>query len=128
MMLEKPSIMETFLFSSIRYESELHNHTVVHYDASVLPTNETRPLETRSNFIRQSGARPDNYEITYTKSNQQPWVKRSDKSCLVTYNSISEIDKSKVIRMWWFQHIVYDVFHMSVLINFCCFIQGSKHS
>src|SRR6185436_19485638 len=62
MLLDKPSRMEASILSSVRYESELHNHTVVHYDSSVLPGNETEPLRTRSNFIEQYGARPDNYE------------------------------------------------------------------
>ncbi|MCY4393841.1 MAG: FAD-dependent oxidoreductase, partial [Rhodospirillaceae bacterium] len=62
MMLDRPTFMESWLLSSIRYESELHNHTVVHSDASVLPDNEVRPLATRSNHIEQYGARPDNYE------------------------------------------------------------------
>ncbi|MCY4393836.1 MAG: FAD-dependent oxidoreductase, partial [Rhodospirillaceae bacterium] len=62
MILDKPTLLESWLLSSIRYESELHNHTVVHSDASVLPDNEVRPLATRSNHIEQYGARPDNYE------------------------------------------------------------------
>lgn len=128
MMLDRPGLLETFLLSSIRYESELHNHTVVHSDASVLPGNETRPLETRSNFIEQYGARPDNYEITYIMHNQQPWAKKSDKPCLVTYNPISRIDPAKVIKTWWFQHIVHDVFHVAVLVNLFRFIQGRKHA
>jgi predicted NAD/FAD-binding protein len=127
MMLDKPSMLEAFLLSSIRYESELHNHTVVHYDTSVLPDNPTQPLQTRSNFIEQYGARPDNYEITYIMHNQQPWAKRSDKPCLVTYNPITEIDKRKILRTWWFQHIVHDVFHISVIINLFRLIQGRKH-
>ena len=92
MMLDEPSFLESFLLSSIRYESELHNHTVVHSDASVLPDNEVRPLQTRSNHIEQYGVRPDNYEITYIMHNQQPWANRSDKPCLVTYNPVSSID------------------------------------
>ena len=47
-MLDKPTLLESFLLSSIRYESELHNHTVIHSDASVLPDNEVKPLDTRS--------------------------------------------------------------------------------
>jgi uncharacterized protein len=128
MMLDRPSFLEAFILSSIRYESELHNHTVVHYDASVLPNNETEPLKTRSNYIEQYGARPDNYEITYIMHNQQPWANRSDKPCLVTYNAISKIDESKIIKKWWFQHIVHDVFHVSVLMNLFRFIQGRRRS
>lgn len=128
MLLDKPGILESFILSSIRYESELHNHTVVHSDASILPNNETEPLTTRSNYIEQYGARPDNYEITYIMHNQQPWAKRSDKPCLVTYNPISNIDKNKILKTWWFQHIVHDVFHVSVLIHLFRFIQGRKRS
>jgi hypothetical protein len=69
MILDQPSFLEAFILSSVRYERELHNHTVVHYDASVLPNNETEPLATRSNFIKQYGARWDNYEITYIMHN-----------------------------------------------------------
>ena len=128
MMLDRPSVLEAFILSSIRYESELHNHTVVHHDASVLPVDETEPLDTRSNYIEQYGARPDNYEITYIMHNQQPWAKRSDKPCLVTYNPISKIDERKVIKTWWFQHIVHDVFHIAVIINLFRLIQGRKRS
>jgi len=128
MMLDKPGFLEAFILSSIRYESELHNHTVVHHDASVLPNNETEPITTRSNYIEQYGARPDNYEITYIMHNQQPWANRSDKPCLVTYNPISKIDPNKIIKTWWFQHIVHDVFHISVLVNLFRFIQGRNRS
>ena len=64
MALDKPTFFEAWLLSSIRYESELHNHAIVHSDASVLPDNAAEPLATRSNHIAQYGARPDNYEIT----------------------------------------------------------------
>ena len=128
MLLDKPGFLEVWILSSIRYESELHNHTVVHYDGSVLPNNETEPIQTRSNFIEQYGARPDNYEITYIMHNQQPWAKRSDKPCLVTYNPISKIDSKKVLRTWWFQHIVHDVFHVAVLVPMFRLIQGKKRS
>ena len=74
MILDRPTLLERYILSSIRYESELHNHTVVHSDAAVLPDNEAMPLETRSNHIEQYGARPDNYEITYIMHNQQPWA------------------------------------------------------
>ena len=113
MLLHDPTRLENSLLSSIRYESELHNHTVVHSDASVLPESEVQALDTRSNHIEQYGARPDNYEITYIMHNQQPWAKRSDKPCLVTYNPISPIDEGKVIRKWWFQHVVHDVRHIA---------------
>ena len=95
MILDNPTMLERYILSSIRYESELHNHTVVHSDASVLPDNAVKPLTTRSNHIEQYGARPDNYEITYIMHNQQPWANRSDKPCLVTYNPISEIDEEE---------------------------------
>ena len=68
--------------------------------------------------------RPDNYEITYIMHNQQPWVSRSDKPCLVTYNPISEIDREKIIGRWWFQHIVHDIRHVALLIHLFRFIQG----
>ncbi len=128
MMLDEPSFLERYILSSIRYESELHNHTVVHSDASVLPDDEVRALETRSNHIEQYGSRPDNYEITYIMHNQQPWAKRSDKPCLVTYNPISEIDDEKVIRRWWFQHIVHDVRHVAWIVPLFRFIQGRRGS
>jgi len=128
MMLDEPTFLERYLLSSVRYESELHNHTVVHSDASVLPDDEVRALETRSNHIEQYGARPDNYEITYIMHNQQPWAKRSDKPCLVTYNPISEIDDDKVIERRWFQHIVHDVRHVAWLVPLFRFIQGKRGS
>ncbi|MDE2943192.1 MAG: FAD-dependent oxidoreductase [Gemmatimonadota bacterium] len=128
MMLDEPTFLERYILSSIRYESELHNHTVVHSDASVLPDDEVRALETRSNHIEQYGARPDNYEITYIMHNQQPWAKRSDKPCLVTYNPISEIDDEKVIERQWFQHIVHDVRHVAWLVPLFRFIQGKRRS
>ncbi|MDE0106445.1 MAG: FAD-dependent oxidoreductase [Bryobacterales bacterium] len=128
MILEKPTFLESYLLSSIRYESELHNHTIVHSDASVLPENDVAPLATRSNHIEQYGVRPDNYEITYIMHNQQPWANRSDKPCLVTYNPISHIDEEKVIKKWWFQHIVHDVFHVSFLIHMFRFVQGKKRT
>ena len=128
MILDKPTMLERYILSSIRYESELHNHTVVHSDSSVLPDNEVKPLETRSNHIEQYGARPDNYEITYIMHNQQPWVNRSDKPCLVTYNPISEIVGQKIIGRWWFQHIVHDVRHIAWLIHLFRFIQGKRRT
>ncbi len=128
MLLDKPTFLERSILSSIRYESELHNHTVVHSDASVLPDNEVKPLTTRSNHIEQYGARPDNYEITYIMHNQQPWAQESDKPCLVTYNPISPIDESKVVKNWWFQHIVHDVRHVAVTANIFRFIQGKRRT
>ena len=44
MILDRPTMLERYILSSIRYESELHNHTVVHSDSSVLPDNEVKPL------------------------------------------------------------------------------------
>ncbi|WP_419929494.1 FAD-dependent oxidoreductase [Candidatus Poriferisocius sp.] len=128
MMLDKPTALERYLLSSIRYESELHNHTVVHYDSSVLPDNEAKPLTTRSNHIAQYGARPDNYEITYIMHNQQPWVSRSDKPCLVTYNAISPIDEDKIVKKWWFQHVVHDVRHVALIVNLFRLIQGKRRA
>ena len=128
MMLHQPTYLEGAILSSIRYESELHNHTVVHSDASVLPESDVKALDTRSNHIEQYGARPDNYEITYIMHNQQPWAKRSDKPCLVTYNAITPIDESKIIRKWWFQHVVHDVRHIAVLVQLFRFIQGKRRT
>ena len=128
MMLDKPSFLERWLLSSIRYESELHNHTIIHSDASVLPDTDVKELDTRSNHIEQYGARPDNYEITYIMHNQQPWAKRSDKPCLVTYNPISRIDEGKIIKKWWFQHIVHDVRHVTLLVPMFRFVQGKRRT
>ena len=126
MMLDRPTLLESWLLSSIRYESELHNHTIVHSDASVLPDSDVRALDTRSNHIEQYGTRPDNYEITYIMHNQQPWAKRSDRPCLVTYNPTSPIDESKIVLKRWFQHIVHDVRHIAILIHLFRFIQGRR--
>ena len=128
MMLDEPTFLERFLLSSIRYESELHNHTVVHSDASVLPDSDVKALATRSNHIEQYGTRPDNYEITYIMHNQQPWAHRSDKPCLVTYNPISRIDEAKIVKKWWFQHIVHDVRHVAVLIHLFRLVQGKRRT
>ncbi|MYB33768.1 MAG: NAD(P)-binding protein [Gammaproteobacteria bacterium] len=128
MLLSEPNFLERWLLSSIRYESELHNHAIVHSDASLLPDNEVKVLETRSNHIEQYGARPDNYEITYIMHNQQPWANKSDKPCLVTYNPISEIDKTRIIKRWWFQHIVHDVRHIALTIHLFRLIQGRRRS
>ena len=58
--------------------------------------------------------------------NQQPWAKRSDRPCLVTYNPIQKIDESKIVKRWWFQHVVHDVLHTVVLLNLFTLLQG-KH-
>ena len=128
MALDKPSFLEGWLLSSIRYESELHNHAIVHSDASLLPDNAARPLETRSNHIEQYGARPDNYEITYIMHNQQPWAKGSDKPCLVTYNPVSRIDETKIVKRWWFQHVVHDVRHIAFVVQIFRLIQGKRRT
>ena len=128
MMLADPTLLERSILSSIRYESELHNHAIVHSDASVLPDNETRPLATRSNHVEQYGSRPDNYEITYIMHNQQPWAGRSGRPCLVTYNPISRIDEEKIVGRWWFQHIVHDVRHMALIVPLFRLIQGRRRS
>ena len=128
MMLNKPTLLERQLLSSIRYDSELHNHAIVHSDSSVLPDNEVKPLATRSNHIEQYGARPDNYEITYIMHNQQPWANESDKPCLVTYNPISAIDERKIVERRWFQHIVHDVRHVALTVNLFRFIQGKRRT
>ena len=128
MILDRPTFLESWLLASVRYESELHNHTVVHSDASVLPDDEVQALTTRSNHIAQYGARPDNYEITYIMHNQQPWANGSDKPCLVTYNAVSPIDEDKVVEKRWFQHIVHDVRHVALLIHLFRFVQGRRRS
>ncbi len=128
MILDQPTTLERYILSSIRYESELHNHAIVHSDASVLPDNEMKALTTRSNYIVQYGLRPDNYEITYIMHNQQPWVGDSDKPCLVTYNPNSMIDPDRVVGRWWFQHVVHDVRHVAMLVPLFSFIQGKRRS
>ena len=128
MMLADPTLLERSILSSVRYESELHNHAIVHSDASVLPDNEVRPLATRSNHVEQYGSRPDNYEITYIMHNQQPWAGRSERPCLVTYNPISRIDEGKIVGRWWFQHIVHDVRHMTLIVPLFRLIQGRRRS
>ena len=128
MILDKPSFLERYILSSVRYESELHNHAVAHSDSSVLPDGEVEVLTTRSNHIEQYGARPDNYEITYVMHNQQPWANRSDKPCLVTYNPVKSIDEEKIVKRWWFQHVVHDVRHVVLLVNLLRFIQGRRRT
>ncbi|MDE0302651.1 MAG: FAD-dependent oxidoreductase, partial [Gammaproteobacteria bacterium] len=46
MMLDKPTFLERWLLSSIRYESELHNHTIIHSDASILPDTDVKEIDT----------------------------------------------------------------------------------
>jgi hypothetical protein len=128
MMLAEPSAAERWVLGAVRYESELHNHAIVHTDRAVLPEDETKPHDTRSNYIMQYGARPDNYEITYIMHNQQPWAKGSDRPCLVTYNPIQSIDPGKVVTRTWFQHVVHDVFHTVVLLNLFPFLQGKQRT
>jgi len=128
MILDRPTVLERYILSSVRYESELHNHAIVHSDASVLPDDEVRALATRSNHIEQYGARPDNYEITYIMHNQQPWVGRSDKPCLVTYNPVSRIDEGKIVLRWWFQHVVHDVRQVTLLVPLFRLIQGRRRT
>jgi len=128
MALDQPSLLESWLLSSVRYESELHNHVLAHSDCSVLPDNVVKALETRSNHIEHYGARPDNYEITYIMHNQQPWAKRSDKPCLATYNPIHPIDPAKVVFRHWFQHVVHDVKHFILLVPLFALIQGRRRA
>ena len=128
MILDRPTMLERYILSSVRYESELHNHAIVHSDASVLPDDEVMALATRSNHIEQYGARPDNYEITYIMHNQQPWVGRSDKPCLVTYNPVSRIDPDRTVGRWWFQHVVHDVRHVALLVPLFRVIQGRRRT
>ena len=128
MLIDKPTSLERYILSSVRYDMDLHHNAVVHSDSSVLPDNEMKPLSTRSNYIEQYGDRPDNYEITYIMHNQQPWANRSDKPCLVTYNAVSPIDESKIIKKWSFQHIIHDVRHVALLVNLFRFIQGKRRT
>ncbi len=128
MLLDKPAALERYILSSVRYDASLHGQAIVHSDASVLPENEVQPLSTRSNHIEHYGAEPDNYEITYVMHNQQPWVSRSDKPCLVTYNPNSPIDDSKIIRRQSFQHIIHDVRHIALLVPLFRFIQGRRRT
>ncbi|MDE2861123.1 MAG: FAD-dependent oxidoreductase [Chloroflexota bacterium] len=120
--------LERYILSSVRYDTELHREAIVHWDASVLPEDETQALKTRSNYIRQYGAKPDNYEVTYIMHNQQPWAGRSDKPCLVTYNPVSPIDSRKVIARHRFQHIVHDIRHVVWLVPLFRFIQGKQRT
>ncbi len=126
--LNNPTRLERYILSSIRYDTSIHHHAVVHSDSSVLPDNEVKPLSTRSNHIQQYGPRPDNYEITYIMHNQQPWAKRSDRPCLVTYNPVSPIDERKIIDAASFQHVMHDVRHVALLVNLFPFIQGKRRT
>ncbi len=126
--LDRPTFLERYILSSIRYDGEIHHSAVVHYDSSVLPDSDVRPLTTRSNHVEQFGTKPDNYEITYIMHNQQPWAKRSDKPCLVTYNPHKPIDEKKVLKRWSFQHIVHDVRHVALLVSLFQFIQGKRRT
>ena len=128
MLLDKPTFLESYILSSVRYESELHNHTVIHSDKSIIPDNDVKILETRSNYILQYGTRPDNYEITYIMHNQQPQLAQSDKPVFVTYNATNPIDEDLVVKKWWFQHIVHDVRHVALLVRLFRFIQGKRRS
>ena len=128
MILDKLTMLERYVLSSVRYESELHNHAIVHSDSSVLPDNAVKALETRSTHVEQYGVRPDNYEITYIMHNQQPWANRSDKPCLVTYNPISRIDEQKIIERRWFQHVVHDVKQVTWLVPLFRFLQGRRRT
>ena len=128
MILDKLTMLERYVLSSVRYESELHNHAIVHSDSSVLPDSEVKALETRSTHVEQYGARPDNYEITYIMHNQQPWANRSDKPCLVTYNPITPIDGQKIVARRWFQHIVHDVRHVTWLVPLFRLLQGKRRT
>ena len=127
-LLDRPSRWERSILGSVRYDASLHHQAVVHWDASVLPENETEPLASRSNYIEQYGARPDNYEITYIMHNQQPWANRSDKPCLVTYNPVTPIDEGRIIGRHTFQHIIHDVRHVALLVNLFRFIQGRRRT
>ena len=126
--IDSPSQLEQYILSSARYDRELHWEAVVHWDASVLPEDDTQALRTRSNHIRQYGAKPDNYEVTYIMHNQQPWAGRSDKPCLVTYNPVRPIDSQKIIARHQFQHIVHDVRHVVWLAPLFRFIQGRRRT
>ena len=128
MLIDDPTVLERYILSSVRYDTDLHRNAIVHSDPSVLPDNEVKALSTRSNHIEQYGARPDNYEITYIMHNQQPWANRSDKPCLVTYNAVSAIDEQKIIKRWSFQHIIHDVRHVALLVNLFRFIQGRRRT
>lgn len=127
-MLTEPTRYERWLLGSIRYESERHGLAVVHSDPSVLAEDAAHALDSRTNYVEHCGARPDSYEITYVMHNQQPWAKRSDRPCLVTYNAVHPIDEARVWRRCRFQHVVHDVFHFTVLMSAFQLIQGRRHT
>ena len=93
--LDIPTRLERCILSSIRYDSAIHEHAVVHWDRSVLPDDEMKALTTRTRYTEQYGAEPDNCEITHIIHNQHLWARQSDKPCLVTYNPI---DNKKIIK------------------------------
>ncbi|MBT2420337.1 FAD-dependent oxidoreductase [Streptomyces sp. ISL-22] len=127
--LDRPSAWERALLGRVRYNSELHNHAVVHGDTSVLPADAAdEMLATRSNFIRQYGTRPDNYEITYLMHNQQPWIREAGRHCLVTYNPERPVDPDTVVAREWFQHVAYDVRHMNALMPLFPRLQGRRRT
>lgn len=124
-LLTAPTRLERWLLGAVRYDGSLHQTAVVHTDATVLTEDE---LATRSNVIRHWGERPDNYQITYVMHNQQPWAKRSDRPCLVTYNPVTPIDPAKVVARTGFRHVVSTVFHTSVLLSLFRLIQGKRRT
>jgi len=126
--LDRPSWLERYILSSVRYDNDIHRQAVVHWDSSVLPDNDMKCLDTRTNYIQQYGDKPDNYEITHIIHNQQPWAKRSDKPCLVTYNATSAIDEQKIITKRRFQHIVHDLRQVTMLVGLFRFIQGKRRT
>jgi len=46
----------------------------------------------------------------------------------VTYNPISPIDDAKVIKRWWFQHVVHDIRQVALLVPLFRFVQGRRRS
>jgi predicted NAD/FAD-binding protein len=46
----------------------------------------------------------------------------------VTYNPISKIDESKIVKRLWFQHVVHDVRHVTVLLKAFTFLQAKRHT
>ena len=126
--LDRPTRLERYILSSIRYDNAIHGHAVVHWDSSVLPDDRMKALTTRTNHIEQYGTEPDNYEITYIMHNQQLWARRSDKPCLVTYNPVHPIDDDKIIKRCRFRHVVHDVRQVALLVYLFRFIQGRRRT
>ena len=126
--LDNPTRLERYILSSIRYDSAIHEHAVVHWDSSVLPDDEMKALTTRTNYIEQYGTEPDNYEITHIIHNQQLWARQSDKPCLVTYNPIHPIDEKKIVKRHRFRHVVHDVRQVALLVYLFRFIQGRRRT